>query len=337
MIEVTIVGAPGYAGSELVRLLSSHPNVAIKHVTSQKFQGERLGRISPWLATDLVLEEFTPDLKSDLFFLCQQCGFASEVVPELSKKSRIIDLSADFRLTDQQTFESTYNVPFAGGKLDNPAVYGLPEVCCRDAIRKAQVIANPGCYPTASLLGLVPLLRAGLVSGSPVIDAKSGASGAGRSRHETHFLMSELSGNFHGYAMTDHRHKPEIEQIAGIGVRFTPHLLPIARGLEASIYVELTEQLSSDQLNKIFQDFYQNEPFVRCQAWPPSVKQVVGSNRCDLFGSAEPSRDDRPPFAVISTVIDNLIKGSSGQAIQNMNMMFGFPETTGLPMNGIWP
>ncbi len=212
-------------------------------------------------------------------------------------------------------------------------VYGLPELVDRQSIAAAELVANPGCYPTASLLALMPLVRAGLVSGVPVIDAKSGVSGAGRSRKETEYMFSELDGGFRAYGAVGHRHTAEIEQLSGHIVRFTPHFLPIARGIHSTAHIPLTERKSKAELRQIYEDAYRDERFVTMQDALPSTKQVLGSNRCIISVDA----DERSGFAVVCSVIDNLVKGMAGQAIQNMNLMAGIAEETGLPMDGMWP
>ncbi|HXH61081.1 MAG TPA: N-acetyl-gamma-glutamyl-phosphate reductase, partial [Fimbriimonadaceae bacterium] len=203
----------------------------------------------------------------------------------------------------------------------------------RNEIRAAQIVANPGCYVTASLLALMPLARAGLVSGVPVIDAKSGVSGAGRSSGDAQSSLGELHGSFKPYKTTGHRHTAEIEQMYGGPVRFTPHLLPISRGICSTIHMPIAEGADRDALYECWERAYADEPFVRTQQEPPSTKQVHGSNSCLLFADV----DARTGHAVLVSVIDNLVKGASGQAVQNMNLMFDIPETEGLTTEGVWP
>jgi N-acetyl-gamma-glutamyl-phosphate reductase len=254
---------------------------------------------------------------------------AAAILPQ----ARIVDLSADFRLKDHAVYRRYYNREHLNPDLPSVPVYGLPELVDRDEIANARLIANPGCYPTASLLALMPLVKAGLVGGVPVIDAKSGVSGAGRSRKETDYLFSELSGGFKAYAPVGHRHTPEIAQLAGRPIRFTPHLIPAARGIEATAHVPLAKSLSKEELFDLYQKAYAHEPFVRMQKTMPSTKQVMGSNRCDIAVEV----DEETGYAVVFSVIDNLVKGAAGQAIQNMNLMIGAPEDTGLPKDGVWP
>ncbi len=330
-VRAAVVGAAGYAGSELVRLLATHPNVEVAAVTSSRHAGTRLSDLCPWLATDLVLSSFEPESSDvEVVFLAQESGFAMQHAPGLAKNSKVIDLSADFRLKSLDAYSFHYEREHTA--WGTKAVYGLPELVDRAEIAEARIVANPGCYPTSALLGLMPLVKAGLLAGTPVIDAKSGVSGAGRSRTETDYLFAELTGGFKTYSPVGHRHTPEIEQMAGLPVRFTPHLIPTARGLQSTIHAPVGAT-SVEALIKIFEDFYRGSTFVKLVARPPSTKQVLGSNRCDIFVTY----DSRTHHAVIVSVIDNLVKGAAGQAIQNMNIMLGIPEGMALPVNGIWP
>jgi len=333
-IQVAVVGATGYGGSEVIRLLAGHPCAKVTVATSGRRAGSPLRGECPWLNTDLVLSEFDPDsINADFTFLCQEAGFAMEHAASLAGKTRVIDLSADFRLEDHAVYEAYYGRKHTNPILPTKPVYGLPELVDRVSIAKADLVANPGCYPTATLLALMPLVRAGLVSGVPVIDAKSGASGAGRSRTETDYLFAEVSGGFRAYGAVGHRHTAEMEQLSELKVRFTPHLLPVARGIHATAHIPLKEGLSKANLRSIYDAFYEAEPFVTMQDALPNTKQVLGSNRCVISVDA----DERCGYAVICSVIDNLVKGMAGQAIQNMNLMAGIPEESGLPMDGIWP
>jgi N-acetyl-gamma-glutamyl-phosphate reductase len=331
--RVAVVGASGYAGAEVVRLLASHPRAEVVCVTSSRTPGRRLQESCPWLYTDLVLEPFDCAIEAEVFFLCQEAGFAGEMAPILALSAKVIDLSADFRLRDGETYERIYNQPWRGGALRSPAPYGLPELVDRQAIAKAPVVAVPGCYPTAALLGLMPLVKAGVVAGTPVIDGKSGVSGAGRSKTDTDYTFSELDGSLKPYAVVGHRHTPEIEALVGMPVRFTPHLLPIARGMEITSYVPVKGIRTKNQLQELFTEAFAKEPFVHVQAQAPSTKQVRGSNSCVI--SVE--YDERTAHAVVMSVIDNLGKGAAGQSIQNMNLMLGLAETDGLPIHGVWP
>jgi len=333
-IEIAVVGATGYGGSEVIRLLGSHPSVRVTTVTSVRRAGSPLRSESPWLNSDLILSEFDPStIQADFTFLCQENGFAMEVAAELEKRTRIIDLSADFRLDDLDEYAHYYGRKHSNPTLASKPIYGLPELVDRKAISDAKIIANPGCFPTTTLLGLMPLVRAGLVSGIPVIDAKSGVSGAGRSRTETSYTFSELEGGVKAYGTVGHRHTAEIEQLSGLKVRFTPHLIPMARGIHSTLHVPINSGQTTESVTAIYREMYANEPFVVLQDEPPSTKQVRGSNTCAI----QVKVDERIGYAVVCTVIDNLVKGMAGQAIQNMNLMAGFDEVTGLPKDGIWP
>jgi len=329
-LRAAVVGASGYAGSELVRLLLDHPSVEPSIVTSGRSAGKRLTDECPWLYTDLVLSPFEPtSLEVDVVFLAQESGFAMDHAPGLAKRCKVVDLSADFRLSDLDVYRSTYKIEHRAP--GTTASYGLPELVARDGIAGASLVANPGCYPTATLLALMPLVRAGVIGGVPIVDAKSGVSGAGRSRQETDYLFTEITGGFKAYAAVGHRHTPEIEQMTGAPVRFTPHLLPTARGLQATVHVPVKTSLA--ELKTIFQEAYAGERFIRIVEQPPSTKQVVGSNRCDIYVGF----DERTQMSLVISVIDNLVKGAAGQAIQNMNIMLGLDEDAGLPLHGVWP
>lgn len=331
-VRAAIVGATGYTGAELVRLLLDHPSAEVVAVTSERLEGSPLRDECPWLATDLALTRFEPAaLDADVVFLCQSNGVAMKTVPELAKRTRVVDLSADFRLKDTTLYDSWYGMSHAAPDFKPWPVYGLPELVDKHTIASAHVVANPGCYVTATLLALAPIVRAGLVTGTPIVDAKSGVSGAGRSRTETEYLLGELHGGFKPYAVTGHRHTPEIEQLLGTTVRFTPHLLPVARGICATIHVPITGDASA--VKEEWERIYRYEPFVFVQDTAPSTKQVHGSNSCVLFADF----DARTGCAVLVSVIDNLVKGAAGQAVQNMNIMFGLEEATGLTSSGVWP
>jgi N-acetyl-gamma-glutamyl-phosphate reductase len=333
-IRVAVVGASGYAGAEIVRLLENHPCAHVTCVTSGRSAGKPLRDECPWLTTDLILEPFDAErVDADIVFLCQETGFAMEHVASVLPRARVIDLSADFRLTDHEVYRRYYGREHSNPVLPTRPIYGLPELVDREEIAGARLIANPGCYPTAALLAIMPIVRAGLLAGTPVIDAKSGVSGAGRSRKETDYLFSELDGGFKAYAVVGHRHTPEIAQAAGRPVRFTPHLLPLARGIEATAHLPLSAPMTRESLFDLYAEAYEKEPFVRVQQSPPSTKQVLGSNSCAIAVEVDPETG----FGVICSVIDNLVKGAAGQAIQNMNLLIGAPEDTGLPKSGLWP
>lgn len=327
--RVAVIGATGYGGAEIVRILTDHPFVEVTTVTSGRLAGVALRQECPWLDTDLILTAPDPAATdAEIVFLCQEAGYAQDHAHEFT--GRVIDLSADFRLRDPDVYESTYGRAWTSPYQPGEIVYGLCETLTVEDYATARVIANPGCYPTATALALLPLADAIRQHGSvPVIDAKSGVSGAGRAKGDPIYRFSEQTDNFRGYALTGHRHVPEIEQTTGLRIRFSPSLLPIARGLIASVYVSLPRADYLDQ----FRAFYAGAAFVRVVESVPSVKQVAGSNRCDIHVTY----DDHTEMAIVTSVIDNLGKGAAGQAIQNMNRWMGWPETAGLPRHGVWP
>ena len=330
---MAIVGASGYGGAELVRLLSAHPQVEIVAATSGRSAGRPLRQECPWLATDLVLTAFDPaTVECDVAFLCQEAGFAMDHARTLLDRGvRVIDLSADFRLKDTATYERYYGFAHRDPETLAEAVYGLPELGERDLIKKARLVANPGCHVTASLLALMPLLPFVTEGAIPVIDSKTGVSGAGRSRKETDYLFSELDGSVVAYGVTGHRHTPEIEMmLGGPKVRFTPHLIPTPRGMVATVHVPLKKEI--DVLQSL-RERYQNEPMVLVTDAPPKGKATLGTAAAHVWGVY----DDHTGMAVAVGALDNLGKGAAGQAVQNMNLMLDLPETTGLPLSGLWP
>lgn len=338
MIKIAIIGASGYTGAELTRILCNHAQVQISAVTSRQHAGQDLAEVFPHLRdkVSIICEE--PDIekiceKADLLFTAVPHKTAMAIVPEiLSAGKKIIDLSADFRLKDVAIYEKWYQKHTASKYL-NTAVYGLPELY-REAIRKTALVANPGCYPTSALLALAPLLENRLIDPqSIIIDSKSGTSGAGRSASVA-TLFCEVTDGFRPYKVGDHRHTPEIEQeislLAGIKttVSFTPHLLPISRGILSTIYATIDSDLTEDMVEKAYQDKYNREPFVRLigQSALPATQYVRGSNYCDISFRI----DKRTNRIIILSAIDNIVKGAAGQAVQNMNIMCGFAEQEGL-------
>jgi len=338
MINVGIVGGTGYTGVELLRLLVAHPEVSLQIITSRSEAGMAVSELFPNLRGHINLQFSIPDVDQlaacDVVFFATPHCVAMELVPELLQRgTRVIDLSADFRLRDAKLWESWYNMPHTCPELLTQAVYGLPEVN-RNAIQSAQLIAVPGCYPTATQLGFLPLLENNLVDPLHLIaDAKSGVSGAGR-KAAIGSLLAESSENMKAYAVDGHRHLPEIEQglrLAAkqdVNLTFVPHLTPMIRGIHATLYARLSQ---AADLQTIFEQRYANEPFVDVlpAGSHPETRSVRGTNTCRI-AIHQPQQADT---VVILSVIDNLVKGASGQAIQNMNIMFGFKET--LAINGI--
>lgn len=341
MIKVGIVGATGYTGSELLRLLVLHPEVEVRAVSSRADAGKAVSAMFPNLRGYLDLDFSLPTIDNlsgcDLIFFATPHGVAQAMMKDFAAANiAVIDLSADFRLQDIQVWESWYQQPHACPELVAEAVYGLPEVN-RDQIKQADLIACPGCYPTAIQLGFLPLLEQGLVDSSRLIaDAKSGVSGAGRGASVS-ALMAECSDSFKAYGVSGHRHSPEILQGLNsfcettVGLTFVPHLVPMIRGIEATLYAELTgpaAAMSLEQLQSIYEQRFADEPFVDVMPLGslPETRSVRGSNYCRLALHRQPASN----MLIVVSVIDNLVKGASGQAVQAMNIRFGFDERMGL-------
>ena len=341
-IKVGIVGGTGYTGVELLRLLALHPNAELTVITSRGEAGLPVADMFPSLRAYVDLKFSDPaqvDLSvCDVVFFATPNGIAMQQTRDLLAKGvRVIDLAADFRIKDIATWEKWYGMTHACPELVAKAVYGLPEIN-REKIKQAKLVANPGCYPTAVQLGFMPLLESGAIDPSYLIaDAKSGVSGAGR-KAEVHALLAEAGDNFKAYGVSGHRHLPEISQglkaMANkeVGLTFTPHLLPMIRGIHATLYAKLTKPVD---LQKLFEERYANELFVDVlpKGSHPETRSVRGSNQCRI-AVHQPQGGDT---VVILSVIDNLVKGAAGQAVQNMNIMFGFNETTGLDIVPLLP
>lgn len=346
MVKAGIIGATGYTGAELVRLLVRHPHIELVALTSRNFAGQAMAGVYPSLQgfSEAICEDLSPEevlSRAEVVFLALPHGHAVPVAEEAEKRGiRVIDLGADLRFRDARVYEEWYGIKHTNPGLAARAVYGLPEIY-RGEIASARVVANPGCYPTSVILALAPLLKAGYVDPqSIIIDSKSGVSGAGRKAQITS-LFVECNENIHPYGVTVHRHTPEIEQelsrLAGEAVRvsFTPHLLPISRGILSTIYVNLKEDVREEDLRQVYREFYREAPFVKLLPpgqWP-HTRWVYGSNFCHLNLAV----DRRTGRVIVASAIDNLTKGASGQAIQNLNLMFGWPETTGLDYPGLCP
>jgi N-acetyl-gamma-glutamyl-phosphate reductase len=345
IVKVGVVGATGYAGAELLRLLVDHPQAGVVAVTSRGNAGTKVSDLFPSLRGRLNIEFTVPAVKQlaqcDVVFFSTPHGVAMAMTPELLKAGvKIVDLSADFRIKDAALWEQWYGMPHSCPELLEQAVYGLPELF-RDQVKGASLVANPGCYPTATSLGFAPLLKAGLVNvDSLIADAKSGASGAGRGA-VVGTLFGEVAEDFRAYAAAGHRHQPEIAQtlseMSGVqhDLTFVPHLLPMIRGIEATLYAELLDVGADIDLQKLYEDYYAGEAFVDVMpaGSHPATGTVRGVNQCRI-AVHRPQGGKR---VVVLSVIDNLIKGASGQAIQNMNLMFGLSENTGLQAAPVWP
>ncbi|KHF38421.1 N-acetyl-gamma-glutamyl-phosphate reductase [Halalkalibacter okhensis] len=345
-MRVGIIGATGYGGAELLRLLNQHPHVQEVVLYTSSKEGMNIQESYPH-----VSDIYTQTLKSinvttikdevDMVFLATPPGVSAEWSGQIAEAGcKVIDLSGDLRLQNPDVYEKWYKREAAPLALIKDAVYGLPE-WNREAIKKAQIISNPGCYPTATLLGLAPLVKNKLIDvESIIIDAKSGTSGAGRSPSAiTHF--SEMNENFKIYQINQHKHIPEIEQTLQEWdekvetITFQPHLVPMVRGIMATIYAKAKQPISEEMLRHLYKEAYKNEPFVRIrpEGAYPATKEVYGSNYCDIGLTY----DERTGRITIVSVIDNVVKGASGQAIQNLNLMHGFEESTGLSLVPMYP
>lgn len=346
MINVGIIGASGYTGAELARILCNHPEVNITAATSRQYAGRPLSEIFPSLRgkVDIICENLSINElceKADFFFTAVPHKTAMDLVPNLlAAGKKVVDLSADFRLRDVSVYEEWYQT-HSSSELLMEAIYGLPELYRKD-ITGCRLVANPGCYPTSIILGLAPLLKAGAIEAQSIIaDSKSGTSGAGRTA-QTGSLFCEVHDGFRPYKVgRAHRHTPEIEQELtvlaedDVHISFTPHLLPLSRGILSTVYASLVPGFDREKISALYHNQYQNEPFVRLLAEDsfPATQYVRGSNFCDISYKIDPVTNR----IIIMSAIDNIVKGASGQAVQNMNLMLGFAETAGLGNMPIFP
>jgi N-acetyl-gamma-glutamyl-phosphate reductase common form len=340
-IRIGIFGGSGYGGSELLRLLLFHPKAEIVFVTANEQAGKAVGEIHRNLhgLTDLTFSSATDDLADvknvDCVFLALPHGQAMDVVPKLPTGVKAIDLSGDFRLRSKEEFEKHYKQAHTAMNAQTGFVYGLTETN-REAVKRARLIANPGCFATATLLGLAPLVGNDVIDGRVIVDAKTGSSGSGaKAAANTHH--PQRTNSFYAYKPFTHQHVPEIEQeLKNVGdwtseLVFMTHSLPVARGIFASIYVEAKQQVTLEQLHRMFEDFYHDSFFVRLVSGSPDINWVKTTNFCDIGFAV------RGKQVVVFSALDNLVKGAAGQAIQNMNLMFGLDETTGLKLVGTNP
>jgi len=343
-IRIAILGASGYTGAETVRLAVRHPNLEIVALTADRRAGHDLGTVFPHLGglglPELQAIDDVDWSEVDAAFCCLPHGTTQEVVKALPAHLKVIDLSADFRLRDIDLYATWYGHAHRAAELQAQSVYGLTEHA-RAKLPGHRLVACPGCYPTSALLPLIPLVEDRLIETSDlIIDAKSGVSGAGRTAKEAH-LFTEVSEGIHAYGVASHRHAPEIEQElslaadASVVVNFTPHLMPMNRGILSTIYVRMVTGATVADLRQALLARYQDEPFIRVvpQGSAPATRHVRGSNHC-LIGLFE---DRVPGRAIVVSVIDNLVKGASGQAVQNLNLVFGLPETAGLTQEPLFP
>lgn len=338
-IPVGIINVTSYTGAELARLLLAHPQFRLCEVTARSAQGQRLNDFFPHLASgDLTITEQIKE--AQLVFVALPHGAAAEVIPGLlAEGRRVVDLSADFRLKDAETYATWYKHTHPRPDLLEQAVYGLCELH-RDELREARLVGNPGCYPTATILALAPALAAGMIKPDVIVDAKSGVSGAGRSLALS-YHFSEANENLAAYGLDGHRHTPEMEQELRRQMRqpetlrftFIPHLVPMTRGILATCYADLLEPLPVEEIRAMYERFYAGSPFVRLTARPPETKWTFGSNSCLLY----PVVDRRTNRLIVVSCLDNLVKGASGQAIQCANILSGLAETAGLSASAVFP
>ena len=343
MKKIGIVGATGYTGAELVRISLNHPQVEITSLTAKIEKSQPFSKIFPHFenAPDMQCEVFENAKqvadKVELVFLAVPHTVALKLVPQfLDKGIKVIDLSADYRFDNADTYEKWYEVKHSHSQLLKEKIYGLPELY-RDKVKKAKLIANPGCYPTSVILGAYPLIKMGLVK-EVLVNSLSGVSGAGRAANLS-LIFPEIEGNLKAYKIGTHRHQPEMEEqlskITGSAVKvtFVPHLVPIARGILTTMYIKLAKLANKDKILQSYQDAYKNEPFVQVlpETQSPQIKMVKGTNNCQISVVV---KDD---LAIVVSAIDNLIKGASGQAVQNMNLMYGWDEKEGLKTIPVYP
>lgn len=350
MISTSILNVTSYTGLELLRLLSQHPTFSVTSVTARSAAGKTLAEVFPQLhgsalASLSITEE--PE-QTELAFVCLPHAAAAESVLKLLQRgTKVVDLSADFRLRDQEQYSTWYKHTHPAPALLETAIYGLCERY-RSRIEQASLVANPGCYATTAILALIPALASGIIGSDIIIDAKSGASGAGRTPTQgTHY--TEINEDVSAYSVTGHRHLPEITQEleaaareAGLAnalrVTFIPHMMPMTRGILATCYADLKRDgphpiSTTAEARALYEEFYANEPFIRIVDSPPHTKWTYGSNLCLIY----PMVDTRTGRLLVIACLDNLVKGAAGQALQNANRLFGLPETTGLPLMALYP
>ena len=338
-VRVAIVGVTGYAGGELARLLLRHPGASLVAAVARSHQGEALRDVQPHLlGAPAALRIGAGVGDAEVVFTALPAGEAAKQVRGwLAEGRKIVDVGSDFRLRDAADYRRWYSFEHPAPELLGEAVYGLTEFA-REPLRTARLVANPGCYPTASLMALAPALRAGLILTDLIIDAKSGVSGAGHTVDEA-FLFGTIDGSLRPYGVPNHRHTPEIAQQAAVlggapaRLTFTPHLIPMTRGLVATCYASLKPHVTGAMIAEAYAGAYRDEPFVRVLSTFPATKQVLGSNWCLVHAVV----DEANARLIAVAVLDNLVKGAAGSALQNFNVMCGFPETTGLEALPIWP
>jgi N-acetyl-gamma-glutamyl-phosphate reductase len=340
-IKAGIINVTGYVGAELARLLYQHPQVELVAVTGRSAAGQKLGDVFPNFAGTNYIIKPELDSKIDIAFSAMPHKSSIDVVPSLLKQGiKVVDASADFRLKNAGKYPKWYGYNHPSSELLREAVFGLPELH-RDEIVSASLVANPGCYSTSAILALAPIVKEGIIDPDIVVDSKSGFSGAGRTLSlTTHY--SEADENVLAYSLEGHRHLPEIEQELktlnpsfSISITFVPHLVPMTRGILSTCYAKLTHgsKLSADNLKHLYREFYKHAPFVQITTKPPHTKHAWGTNFCLIY----PTVDSKTARLIVISCLDNLVKGGAGQAVQNMNLMFDLPETTGLEALAVYP
>ncbi|HKK59283.1 MAG TPA: N-acetyl-gamma-glutamyl-phosphate reductase [Salinivirga sp.] len=341
--RVAIIGATGYTGSELVRILVNHPEVEITMITSETYAGKNITDVHPFLQgiADYKLHsvEDIDAANADLVFLALPHGVSMDFVKRFQNKPfKIVDLSGDFRLQTPEVYEEWYQKAHSFSQGFSLAKFGLPELFS-DEIKQSNLVANPGCFPTGAILGAAPLLADDYIEASPlIVDSKTGVTGAGIKSKPVN-LYSNVNDNFKAYGLKKHRHTIEIQEVLGavagndIAVQFTPHLLPIDRGILSTIYAKPKKSITDNDLQEIYSKFYAGKPFVRLRNQVPATKDVRGSNYCDIYTTY----DDRTGMILVISAIDNLVKGAAGQAVHNMNLMLGLEERAGLNLVPVQP
>ena len=343
MTKIGILNVTGYAGSELARILHHHPEVELTSVTGRSAAGKRLPEVLPHLwELDLPITESIEGSVDVVFSALPSGASAEALAPLIDSGVKVVDIAADFRLHNPKEFKRAYNIDHPAPHLLEKAVYGLPEIH-RETIKRTTLVANPGCYSEAAILALAPAVQGGLVVDDVIVDAKSGISGAGRGGLSTNSMdhFAEANENVVVYGLDGHAHQPEIAQeLAELReaetarVTFIPHRVPMTRGILATCYARLQDETIGKQtVQEIYREFYATEPFVRVTDTPPQTKQTTGSNLCLVY----PTVDERAGRLVVVSCLDNLVKGAAGQAVQNMNLMLGLPETTALETLAIYP
>ena len=343
-MKIGIINITGYAGSELARILYRHPNVEITSVTGRSAAGQQLNEVFPHLtAMNMPIEEELSGSLDLVFSALPHKASAEACIPVLEQGVKVVDISADFRLKQADEYTEWYGVDHPDPTYLEEAVYGLTELH-RDDVSTSRLVANPGCYPTSAILGLAPAVTSKIITQDIIVDSKSGVSGGGRSLTLTNHF-SEVNENVFAYALNGHRHLPEITQELApladkvLNLTFLTHLIPMTRGILSSCYATLTEPTKwvgsegRENIINLYRDYYADDPFVRVVPTPPQTKQTLGNNLCLIH----PSIDERTGRLIVISCLDNLVKGAAGQAVQNMNLMCGFPEETGLEALAVYP